>query len=187
MSRNEWVTRGRGPHYRNTQTPPTMMADPIGFRSRQGKQIRNPTAPASILRLPAAGSKECNDTYFIDHAATLRVRQEYGRHRCSRCNSNRPDTGADMVAGRQHADCTIAVLCSQCLQRGRSGKMNDGEILPIPRQIATRTPSSTTRSYGMRKNSVAGTAFRASTRNSQCCHHGNFGTVAGTNTSRPRK
>jgi hypothetical protein len=53
-----------------------MMADSIRFRSRQGKQIRNPIAPANILRLPAAGSKECNDTYFFGHAATLRARQE---------------------------------------------------------------------------------------------------------------
>ena len=52
-----------------------MMADSIRFRTRQGKQIRNPVAPANILRLPAAGSKECNDTYFIGHAATLRARQ----------------------------------------------------------------------------------------------------------------
>jgi hypothetical protein len=54
-------------------------------------------------------------------------------------------------------------------------------------QIATRTPSSTTRSDGMRKNSVAGTALRASTRKSQSRHHGIFGTIAGTSTSRPRK
>src|SRR5277367_7202432 len=47
-------------------------------------------------------------------------------------------------------------------------------------QIATRTPSSTTRSDGMRKNSVAGTALRASTRNSHNRHSGIFGAIAGT-------
>jgi hypothetical protein len=63
-----------------------------------------------------------------------------------------------------------------------------GEFCFLPfDQIATRTPSSTTRSDGMRKNSVAGTALRASTRNSQSRHHGIFGTIAGTSTSRPRK
>lgn len=60
-------------------------------------------------------------------------------------------------------------------------------IAPPEHQIATRTPSSTTRSDGMRKNSVAGTALRARTRNSQWRHQGIFGTVAGTSTSRPRK
>ena len=39
-----------------------------------------------------------------------------------------------------------------------------------------RTPSSTTRSEGMRKNSVALTALRAIARNSQCRHSGIFGT-----------
>jgi hypothetical protein len=63
-----------------------------------------------------------------------------------------------------------------------------GEYFFLPfDQIATRTPSSTTRSDGIRKNSVAGTALRASTRNSQSRHHGIFGTIAGTSTSRPRK
>jgi len=84
MSRNEWVTPKCGPHYRNTQIQQKMMADSIRFRSRQGKQIRNPIAPANILRLPATGSKECNDTYFVGHAAALRARQEHGprRHDC---------------------------------------------------------------------------------------------------------
>ena len=54
-------------------------------------------------------------------------------------------------------------------------------------QIATRTPSSTTRSLGIRKNSVAGTALRASTRKSHSRQSGIFGTIPGTMTSRPRK
>ncbi len=42
-------------------------------------------------------------------------------------------------------------------------------------QIATLTPSSTTRSLGMRKNSVADTALRAITRNSHSRQIGSFG------------
>ena len=46
--------------------------------------------------------------------------------------------------------------------------------------MATRTPSSTTRSDGMRKNSVADTALRAITRKSHSRQTGIFGTIDGT-------
>ena len=58
---------------------------------------------------------------------------------------------------------------------------------PKHHQIVILTPSSTTRSLGIRKNSVAGTAFRAMNRNSAWRHHDSFGAMPGTRTSRPRK
>jgi hypothetical protein len=56
-----------------------------------------------------------------------------------------------------------------------------------PDQIVIRTPNSTTRSLGMRKNSVAGTALRAMTRNKARRHQDSLGAMPGTRTSRPRK
>ncbi len=68
-----------------------------------------------------------------------------------------------------------------------SEKEGQGPGLPSLTQIATRTPSSTTRSLGMRKNSVAGVALRARIRNSHIRQIGIFGAIARTSVSRPRK
>jgi len=76
-----------------------MMADAIRFRSRQGKQIRNPIAPANILRLPAAGCKGCNDTYFIGPSATLRLRQEHGWHRRNEFQPSQADPAQRSLPG----------------------------------------------------------------------------------------
>ena len=80
MSRNEWVTRTIRTPLPQRQTQGKMMADSIEFQSRQGKQIRNPVASANILRLPAAGSKEWNNLYFVDNAVRLGARQGANRH-----------------------------------------------------------------------------------------------------------
>jgi hypothetical protein len=76
MSRNEWVTPHDADPITATINPRQNDGRPDRFPNRQGKRIRTPIAPANILRLPAAGSKECDNTYFMGYAATLRARQE---------------------------------------------------------------------------------------------------------------
>ena len=67
----------------------------------------------------------------------------------------------------------------------RSASLNAAARVGV--QMATRTPSSTTRSDGMRKNSVAEIALRLSSVNSHCRQRDIFGTAADTTVSRPRK
>ncbi len=76
MSRNEWVTPHDADPITATINPEQNDGRPDQCPNCQGKRIRTPIAPANILRLPAAGSKECDSTYFMRYAATLRARQE---------------------------------------------------------------------------------------------------------------
>ena len=99
----------------------------------------------------------------------------------------------------------IPQVVGERIGRAQGGGQGDGDRLRDPQgqlslrsaslnaaaggrvQIATRTPSSTTRSDGMRKNSVAEIALRLSSVNSHCRQRDIFGTAAATTVSRPRK
>ncbi len=106
-----------------------------------------------------------------------------GGDAASRDLQPRAPDGAEAVEGGYREDVRAAVRAGS---RDRSGPAAC-RAGPRRHQIVIRTPSSTTRSLGIRKNSVAGTAFRAMNRNSACRHHDIFGAMPGTSTSRPRK
>ncbi len=190
MSRNEWVTEPvTAPDRMRMKAGPTTAC-------RQGSSMAIRSSRPTFLRLPAAGATKCATLRVGSHAATLRPRQDaavdlyaiitfaiapgiaefwFRQTNTPRARCNRGPT----KTRRKRGGFLAAARVSWFVYRP--------EPCPMRPQIATRTPSSTTRSYGIRKNSVAGTAFRARTRNSQCRHQGSFGTVPGTSTSRPRK
>jgi hypothetical protein len=74
MSRNEWVT------HLLTACRIVRLAQrgkPVrSFAVSPGEQHRIPFAPATFLRLPAAGPAQCLGSHVANDAATLRRRQD---------------------------------------------------------------------------------------------------------------
>jgi hypothetical protein len=153
-----------------------------GFPRRANKACRK---RSSRPRLPHVGAGQAVENKGLVRLIRL-IRRGRGRER--------PRRNADRERHRRHGTYrSLIVRCRSLLPRAARrtihAAQNDAKVVisSSADQIATRTPSSTTRSEGMRKNSVAGTALRASTRNSHSRHSGIFGAIAGTITSRPRK
>ncbi len=163
-----------------------------GSRRKNGRsgKAKQPCHPASSLSrfMPrrglaasaARGSRKADPCYHFGSSGGLcrRVRHRQGRERnpCPfPCHPRRGD-GADSPRYRN-----IDLPTRPAAMAARIALHNPQA------QIAILTPSSTTRSVGIWKNSVAGTALRAITRNSQSRQNGIFGTVPETRSSRPTK
>jgi hypothetical protein len=164
---------------------------------RQGKQCLLPTRRP----LPCASQRQEHHDALVPLSPTMRRNYEAVRTVSGHCTGgHKPDSTrqATRITIRdettssgwspEHIDNDASATEQQSPNQGQlSESFQDRSANDHAGQIATRTPSSTTRSGGIRKNSVAGTALRASTRKIQSRHHGIFGTIAGTSRSRPKK
>ena len=110
----------------------------------------------------------------------------------ARCLAGASGEGASAAAsadGPVAAGIALGTFAAIRVPSRATGARRDAETVSDSSvQIATRTPSSTTRSLGMRKNSVAedGVARHAA-GTARSRHSGSRGTIAGTSVSRPRK